>query len=179
MSIAFDVDNVLADTISAWCNLLHEIKGIVIEKANIKSHKIVGSVRLSPQIIFSTLDRVWENWKQLPMTENDIPEYIEQIKKKGYNIFIVTNRPLRSKKYVESWIANNGIVYDQLYFLGPYSSKVDIKVDYLVDDAPEHLEEFIKTGRIGFLYNQPWNARFTMKNSIRVNTISEVIFYLE
>ena len=83
MSIAFDVDNVLADTINAWCNLLYEIEGIVVEKANIRSHKIVGSVRLSPQTIFSTLDRVWENWKQLPMTEYDIPEYIGQIKKKG------------------------------------------------------------------------------------------------
>lgn len=74
-------------------------------------------------------------------------------------------------------VKKNKIFYDKFIFLGPYKSKSIIKDDYLVDDDPEHLAEFINSGRFGFIYNQPWNKQFYIENSLRVYSISEIISY--
>lgn len=104
MSIAFDIDNVLADTISTWCRRVYDLKGKKFNKKNIKSHKIVGSVKMSPTNIYKILDQVWENWNSLPMTEKNLPNKIRKIQSKGYDISIVTCRPKRSKPFVKNWL---------------------------------------------------------------------------
>lgn len=178
LSIAFDVDNVLADTISTWCKSVYDITGKKINKDNIKSHKIVGSVRMSPKYIFQILDQIWENWKYLPMTEKKLPDKIIDIKSKGYYISIVTCRPKRSISFVKKWLKKNKIHYDKFTSLGPYKSKRLIKDNYLVDDAPEHISEFINSGRFGFIYDQPWNKKFNIENSLRIKSISEILSFL-
>jgi hypothetical protein len=51
--IIFDVDNVLADTMTSFCQKASEILGFDVGKQHIKNHKAVGSIPLSPQTIFS------------------------------------------------------------------------------------------------------------------------------
>lgn len=178
MSIAFDVDNVLADTISTWCNKISKLTNKTILKDQIKSHKIVGSVKMNSRYIYKILDEVWREWERLPMTEEAIPTIMSDIKSLGYHISIVTSRPIRSRPFVIKWLSTNDIHHDELIFLGPYSSKSIIDNDFLVDDAPEHVIQFISTGRIGFIYSQPWNAGIDGRNIIRLNSIQEVLIHL-
>ena len=178
MRIAFDIDNVLADTISKWCEEMNTSYGLKIKKKDIKNHKIAGSVDLNPKLIYKKLDQIWENWKKLPMTEDDISGFINELKDKNIIIYVVTCRPLRSIKYVKNWLTFNEINYDEFYPLGPYKSKAVIDSEYLVDDAPEHIKSFISKGEKAFIYDQPWNKHIVKEGVYRIESIKEISDYI-
>ena len=177
VKIAFDVDNVLADTINLWCKKVNNITGLKIIKDDISNHKIVGSVSLSPKFIYRIMAQIWEEWESLPMTEENIPEYISELEENDFVIYIVTSRPKRSEKYVIKWLNKNKLKYNKFYAIGPYSSKSKINSDFLVEDAPEHIVKFIKSNRFAFIYDQPWNRNLNLDNTLRIKSIREILFY--
>ena len=178
MQIAFDVDNVLADTISEWVIQANDSLGLSIKKEDIKHHKISRSIDLDRGIIYRLLDQLWENWEDLPMTEDIIPEFIKELSTKDIVIFIVTCRPLRSMNYVENWLELNEIYYDEFFPLGPSKLKSVVDADYLVDDAPEHIRSYTINGKKAFIYDQPWNKKITDKNAYRITSLEEILGYL-
>lgn len=179
MKIAFDVDNVLADTMSCWCLKATEYLGLPVTKEDIKHHKIVGSVPISPRIIFMLLDQVWNEWETLPSTETDIIQKLDTLKDNGFEICIATSRPFRSIQNVKQWLDKMNICYSEFFSLGPYELKAKIAIDILVDDAPDQIREFIRTGRTGFLYKQPWNKNARVRKALFINSLDDLLRYYE
>jgi len=178
VKITFDVDNVLADSMTCWCRKATKHLGRVVTKDEIKSHKIVGSISMSPPEIFKLQDEVWTEWRDLPTTEEDLPQKLGLLKKSGFHVVIATSRPLRSINWVKKWLAWQKIPYDEFFAFGPYRSKTEIGTDALVDDAPDQIREFVRIGKTGFLYIQPWNRNVKMKKAIPVTNIGDVLrFY--
>jgi len=177
VKIAFDVDNVLADTMSRWCTKATEYLSSPIIKKDIKSHKIVGSVPLPPRIIFRLLDQVWYEWEDLPPIESDLTEKIGILRDNDFVICIATSRPLRSIQYVKQWLDKMEICYDEFYSLGPYKLKANTTIDALVDDAPDQIRRFVHTGRIGFLYKQPWNKKAKIRKAIVIDSLDDILKY--
>lgn len=177
MRIAFDVDNVLADSMTCWCRKASEKLGKTVTREQIKSHKIVGSIKISYYEIIKLQDEVWEEWKDLPLTEEDLSGKLDAFRHNGFQVLVVTSRPLRSSNLVRNWLSNNNIPYDEFHSIGPYRSKSEIDADALVDDAPEHIQDFVQHGRTGFLYAQPWNRNVRIEKAIDVKTIGEVLEY--
>lgn len=175
MKLAFDVDNVLADSMTCWCEKATAYLGLSVSKSSIKSHKIVGSVPVKPREIFRLQDEVWSEWEHLPPTEDDIAQKIAVLREYDFEIHIVTQRPLRSIRFVKKWLSKMKINYDGFHSLGPYRSKTEVPVDALVDDAPNEIRKFVKMGRMGFLYKQPWNRKIRISKAIFVNNIGEVL----
>lgn len=175
MRIAFDVDNVLADSMTCWCRKASDKLGKVITKEQIRSHKILGSVKLSYSEIIRLQDEVWEEWKDLPPTEQDLSKKLDVFRRNDFQVLIVTSRPLRSSDFVRNWLLNNNIPYDEFYSIGPYRLKSEINADALVDDAPEHMRDFVRHGRTGFLYAQPWNRNVKAEKIIRVKSVGSVL----
>ena len=176
--IVLDVDNVLADTTSTWCVKASKYLGYPVSKADIKSHKIVGSVPLSPAIIFQLQDQVWIDWKELPPTEQGLPEKLTTLRCHGFMIYIATSRPKRSVVFVEKWLNHLRFPRDGFFALGPLEDKTNIPSDALVDDAPEQVERFILSGRKGFLYSQPWNRTVNIPNAISIRSFDELMHHL-
>lgn len=174
LKILFDVDNVLADSMSCWCKKASKQLGYVVSKKDIKSHKIVGSVPMPSYEIFKLQDEVWNEWKQLPPTEDDIAERLQSLKREGFKVLIATSRPTRSAALVENWINHMGIVHDGFFALGPFKPKAEIDSDILVDDAPEQIEKFIEKGRMGFLYQQPWNIEAKIPGAHVIKRINDL-----
>jgi 5'(3')-deoxyribonucleotidase len=175
--IIFDVDNVLADTIGCWCKKASKHLGYAVSKKDIKSHKIVGSVSMPPWEVFRLQDEVWMEWKKLPPLESDVTEKLRTLRDSGFKIHIATARPLRSRTFVMNWLEHMRIQYDSFHSLGPYRYKAEIVCDALVDDAPEQIEKFVEDGRVGFLYEQPWNSEAKIPKSIRIQNLEELIEY--
>lgn len=146
-----------------------------MSKEDIKSHKIVGSIPMQPREIFRIQDEVWQEWKQLPPTESDIPEKLSTLRSRGFKIYIATSRPIRSASLVRNWINNLGIIHDGFYPLGLFREKVEISSDILVDDAPDQIERFIAEGRSGFLYEQPWNRGMNIPKAIVIHNFTELL----
>jgi len=177
LQIIFDVDNVLADTIACWCWKVSGYLGVPLKKDAIRSHKIVGFVPIPAQQIFNSLDQVWSEWQNLPPTEEEIGRKVDIFRDNGFKVCIATSRPKRLTDCVLEWLNKMQIHYDSFHPLGPRQSKTQIAADSLVDDAPEEIRGFVRTGRTGFLYNQPWNAKATIQNAIRIKEINDVLGY--
>ena len=177
-SIVFDVDNVLADTMNCWCLKASEYLRVKVTKDQIKHDKIVGSVPISASEVYRLQDLVWEEWANLPATEEGIPDLMSKLKNSGCSIIIATCRPTRSARLVVKWLAKNGINYDCFQALGPYRSKAEIECDMLVDDAPQQIIRIIERGGIGFLYAQPWNAGSHIPKAITIQSLSEILDHL-
>ncbi len=177
--IVFDVDNVLADTISCWCIKATKYLGTPVSKNQIKHHKIVGSVNMAPREVYALLDEVWSEWSILPTTEEGIPDLFNELKNSGHNIAIATCRPIRSANLVLKWLRKNGIPFDSYHPLGPYKSKSELNCDALIDDAPDQINQIIDNGKNGFLYLQPWNISSSVHKAVKIQTLPEITKYFE
>ena len=175
-SLAIDVDNVLADSISRWCVLARGL-GYSVVKDQIKSHKLVGSVPMEPDQIFKIQDAVWKDWQNLPVTEPSLCTTMAALRQ-SLRIVIVTSGPSRHRSEIESWLGANDLPFDEFHNLGPRGSKTSAMADALVDDAPEAISSFISTGRRGLLYSQPWNKNVKIKNAIVVRSLRDIMRYL-
>lgn len=172
------MDNVLADTTNCWCKKASEYLGIKVSKEDIKCDKIVGSVSMSASEVYRLQDEVWQEWQELPTTEDGIPQLTSKLKKSGHKIVIATCRPSRSAHLVVKWLRKTGITYDSFHSLGPYRSKAELDCDVLVDDAPQQIIRMVERGKEGLLYTQPWNASLKIPKAIKIDRLAEIINYL-
>ena len=173
--IVFDVDNVLADTMTSFCRKASSLAGFKIDKQQIANHKVVGSIPLSSQTIFRLQREVWREWKTLPPLENHLPKKMCAFQEIGFEIYIATAIPLRLVSYVKQWLTKEKIPYAKFFQIQRNCSKSNIEADALVDDAPEEVHNFLRSGRQGFLYLQPWNATARISGAILINNIDDVL----
>jgi 5'(3')-deoxyribonucleotidase len=177
--LALDVDNVLADTAGRFCILISELMGQSVTKEMIRTPKIVGSFRVDPKVIFSVLDDVWVNWRQLPTLEEDVSETIDELRSRGNRIVIATARPARSIGYVTSWLVDHGIQYDGFHHVGHEGSKAEIHANILVDDDQQQVATFALSepqNRAGYVYDQPWNrSMLPIDNVSRIRRLRELL----
>jgi len=113
--IIFDVDNVLADTMTSFCQKASKLLGFEVGKQHIKNHKVVGSIPLPPQTIFSLQSEVWSDWKMLPPLEGNLPEKMHAFQKIGFEIYVATSTPLRLIPYVKQWLQKLQIPHNRFF----------------------------------------------------------------
>ncbi len=157
-----------------FCKGFSKILGKTVTKKDIKSHKVVGSVRLSASEIFQVQDEAWENWREIPLTEKGLVRSLRALIESAIQIVVATSGPQRRAHLVQEWLRFNEVPYGEFYALGPKVLKTAITSDVLVDDAPEQVEAFVDRQRTGILYSQPWNVGVSIKGAIRVNSIHDV-----
>jgi len=173
--IIFDVDNVLADTMTIFCQKASDILGFEVGKQHIENHKVVGSIPLSPQTIFSLQSEVWSDWKMLPPLEDNLPEKMRAFQKIGFEIYVATSTPLRLIPYVKQWLKKSQIPHSKFFHCAKECSKSDIQAEALVDDAPEEVRNFLRSGRQSFLYLQPWNFTSKISGAILVRNMDDIL----
>jgi 5'(3')-deoxyribonucleotidase len=173
--IVFDVDNVLADTMASFCRKASSLVGFEIDKQRIANHKVVGSIPLSSQAIFRLQEEVWRQWKTLPPLENHLSTKMCAFQEIGFEIYIATAIPLRLVSHVKQWLIKEEIPYSKFFHIQQNCSKSNIKAEALVDDAPEEVRNFLRSGGQGFLYLQPWNATARIPGAIFVNNLDDVL----
>lgn len=173
--IIFDVDNVLADTMTSFCRKASKLLGFEVGKQHIKNHKVVGSILLPPQTIFRLQSEVWADWRKLPPLEDNLAEKMHAFQKIGFEIYIATSTPLRLIPYVKHWLKRSQIPHNKFFHCTKECSKSDIQAEALVDDAPEEIKSFLRAGRQGFLYSQPWNLAAKISGAVLVRNIDDVL----
>mgnify|MGYP001116753951 CR=1 FL=1 len=173
--IVFDVDNVLADTMTSFCRKASKLVGFKVDKQHIKNHKVVGSIPLPPQAIFSLQSVVWAEWEKLPTVEDNLLKKLHAIQKIGFEIYVATAAPLRLIPYVKQWLKKVQIPHNKFFHCHKGCSKSDIQAEALVDDAPDEVQSFVRCGRQGFLYLQPWNSTAKILGAILVRNIDDVL----
>lgn len=175
--IIFDVDNVLADTMGIFCKKASKLVGFEVNKKQIKSHKVVGSIPLSSETIFRIQTEVWCEWNLLPLLEEDLCEKMDAFKKIGFDLYIATAVPSRLVTYVEKWIKSKEIPFSKFFHCPKKHPKSQIEAEALVDDSPEEVSRFTSSQKQGFLYLQPWNIKSKIPKAIVVENLDDVLKY--
>jgi 5'(3')-deoxyribonucleotidase len=175
LRIVFDVDNVLADTMTIFCKKASGLLGFEVGKRHIKNHKVVGSIPLQPQMIFSLQSEVWADWKNLPPLEENLSRKMQAFQEIGFEVYIATSIPLRLMPNVKQWLEKLQIRHDKFFHCTRRYCKSDIQAEALVDDAPEEVQGFLRSGRKGFLYLQPWNSTRKIQGAVLVRNIDDVL----
>lgn len=124
--IVFDVDNVLADSMTIFCQKASKLVGFEVNKQHIRNHKVAGSIPLSPQTIFNLQSEVWAEWKRLPPLEADLCKKMLAFRKIGFVISVATVVPLRLTPYVKQWLKKTRVPYSEFFHCAKECSKSDI-----------------------------------------------------
>jgi len=105
----------------------------------------------------------------------DAIEDLEFLKSTGHNIHIISAQPNRDTEYYTMhWLRENNVPYDTLHFT---TSKQMVKVDCLLDDSPEQLENYIKRGLMAVKMNRPWNKDYNHTRDVnRIKKLPEVLW---
>ena len=177
--IVLDVDNVLADSIGRVLEIINERYKTNYKKDDIRSPKLVRSVKINPQQIFSIQRESWKNWKQIKPLESNLGGKICELKDIGLGIFISTSSPDPIPTYMKQWLDIYGLGTFVFKPLKRLNSKHIIECQYLVDDTIQEAVNFSSNERVAFLYNQPWNLSAPIPEQVvRVDSLNQVKEYL-
>lgn len=175
-TIAIDLDSVLADVMIIWIDEYNNINKTNIKKSDIIKWDIHKILPISKEKCTNLFTNVWaRRWEEIPLTKKNNPKVIEDIKRKGYRISIITKRARSTVPFVSFWLDLNKIIYDEIIFIFDDQPKMKYPFDILVDDSPDNLKN-IHHPKKGIIYDQPWNRNFCGN---RINSLHEIIKILD
>ncbi len=178
MQLAVDVDGVIADQVPPVLERLNRKYGLEVTKDQIRRwNEPIADTDIKTEIEESLLD---ESFVLAMEPIEGATDALEQLAAK-HKIMIATNRDRTADKATREWLSKNGIHYDS-YINTSISGKGAIVGDILIDDYPGNLLAFSSKGRLGILFDQPWNQgdpaianAVTMGSVVRARGWDEVV----
>lgn len=111
-------------------------------------------------------------------------ELLDELKRRGYQILIITSRPFDSHKSLfkqtVDWLQNGELQYDGIIFGKEKYVEVLTKVPnirFLIDDHLYYCNSVSKWGYDTFLVNTIYNLGKTLDKVHRINSLLEVLNY--
>lgn len=157
-TIGIDVDGVLADSVSRWVQEADRRFGVRAAKKDVVQydlHKLFTSI--SHEEVVELFRLVWSDYEKIRLEDPAIPSILSRLHNQ-FRIYIATATSA-SRRELTKWLEQNGIVYDNLIQLPHHTDKPKLdSVDIYIDDQAEVIEDVARSGRIGILLRQPWNA---------------------
>ena len=171
--IAVDVDDVVANLISAWLRLYNNDYGDLVLQEDITNWNIHEFVSIGHDI-YDYLDRPY------------LYEYVEPIdgalwgvnklRQMGFRVVFVTSTNVNQNGQKLKWLQKYGFLPKNIKFEQDYIEATDkslIHCDYLIDDKPENVSH---CRGMGLLFDRPHNQR---QNLPRVSDWLDVISFFE
>jgi 5'(3')-deoxyribonucleotidase len=191
MKIAFDLDDVLINTaeeMTFYFNRLHGTSYTLADHTDFGLHKVWRKPEDYCRV-------VCDDFLSLYIPElcpySGAKEALEELSKNGYELAIISSRPSIHFAATEAWIAKHfPSMKMELHLAGQKNLKIlgrrkseickSIGADYIVDDAPHHIDDCSCEGISCFLWDRPWNQNFDETDTIkRVKSYDELINFLK
>jgi uncharacterized protein len=108
-------------------------------------------------------------------------ETLQELEKKGHEIYYITARPKKHGERTKEWLKENGFpVNDDRFFYGMQDhEKVEIikklKLDYYFDDKPEVLNTLLNESIKIFLRDQSYNRHLNLPRIVNWSDLEETI----
>jgi len=190
MKIGIDLDDVLADFLSAVIEYHNAAYGTSLEREQFKSYKYWetwGGTRNE------AIQKVYDFYKT-PYFKNMKPVAHSQeaadILKQNNELLIVTSRQYDIAEATREWINRNfPDVFSDVFFANHYSQNGSSKtkkqicdshgVDVLIEDYPDFALECINPERKILLFDCPWNRDSKLPQEIyRVHSWEEILKFI-
>lgn len=140
--VLWDIDDVLAAYTQYFCTLCHSITGRTLTPEQIDNTRSIGEQ-------FGMGRKEWEETKHRVRSNGDVRLYkgvlsairaVQECKARGYNILLVTNRPLEEypRMYADTveWLVGKDIPFDALVFGSS-------KIRRIIRDHPDLLRRIV------------------------------------
>lgn len=161
MRIGIDIDGTLAEPMELLC------KKYGIEIPSIWNY--FETKGMTKQFL-RDFESVWKNdWKIIPLIEQDAPKIMNSLVQKGVKFDAVTAMYGSDKS---KWIDYHNLPCDDLIEVEHGIDKALYDYDMFVDDSPVNYNAFVKAGKTCALFDRSWNRHIDAE--IRISSILEI-----
>ncbi len=165
-SLAFDIDGVVADTMTLFLDIAREqyhIKHLAYE--DITSYSIEDCIDMDPEILTAIIDQLTTGAYSLPLLPIDgVPGVIHRIAKRHSPILFVTARPFSGP--MQGWMEQTlGLAPTAFEIVATGTSEnkatvlIENNISYFVDDRLDTCYRLDANGIKPVLFKQPWNRQ--------------------
>jgi len=181
MRIGVDIDGVMLDLGSKFCEIFNELYETNYYKENVRRWEFFRDWEVPEETIYEIFDKAYEQSSSIALIDEDAPHILRKLNEAHYLDFVTA----RNRKF-ESYLINRlnyleirkGIHYRDLIHVKPkpYDAKIALDYDILIDDNP-NLVKAITTlpNKKLLLFDQPWNQHLGEKtNIIRVHNWKQI-----
>lgn len=171
-TILIDVDDVIADLLSAWLKALNKKYGTNVRNDEVTDWDVARFFpTLTREQVFEPIhsNEFWKTVEPKP----DAMKYVKKLFDEGYEIYLCTSTDYRNIQAKYEYIIQRYFPYIEWNRVIVAYQKQMIRADYLIDDGVHNLENgnFIK-----ILMSAPHNKNYDAESNgmIRANNWEEV-----
>jgi 5'(3')-deoxyribonucleotidase len=178
MRVALDMDSVVAETTEAMIVWMKEKHNVVFKKSDVTDWDWVQhKYDLSTPEVVKMFAEIWgERWESVPPTEPDIEKKVLKLADLS-EVTIVTSASPEQMVGKLKWLYKYDLKNIPVLVVPYGKTKESLPYHIFVDDRDDTIERVSKAGKIGVLYDQPWNQ--TCKVGFRVKSLNGVISFLQ
>ena len=176
LKIALDNDGVMAN--------LHSV---VLPEASIRIGKVISEDQITSFLHFqekygwteeenwAIYRDAWKNykWHQIMPYERDVGILTACLTGYGH-VDVVTAHEDEDRQNIATWLAANGVHYQNLILSGRNRKTEAYNYDVYIDDYYKTLKRASDAGKIAICFNQPWNRDQDVGKAHRINSLGEV-----
>lgn len=185
--IGVDLDEILSDTLTSVLEYYNKLHNTSFKREGFSSYnywEVWGGTK-------ENAVKLIEDYYETNYFKNIKPiigakENLEELKKDGYEMFIITGRSDKFKKETMDWVNQYyPNIFSEIFFANTFdidntnTKKSDIciknNISILIEDDPYHLEDCAKAGIKTIVLDCPWNKNFRAENSIRTFSWKEIV----
>lgn len=157
LKIAVDLDGVLAESMTLWCEIANKEYGTHFKMEDLDSWSWWRKSPVSKDDFYRILDESWDYWEKIPPTEPDIARKVAKIEPFG-DLDVVTGRSKRTVEAARSWIDGQKVRYRNFVRVLGWRDKILLDYDVYIDDAPDLMPLVSRSPTAwAVLYDRPWN----------------------
>ena len=172
------MDSVIAETTTPMIFWMKEKKGKIFTKAEVADWDWVQhTYNLTTEEVVGMFAEIWgERWDTVPSTELNIEAKVEELAKLA-DVTIVSSASPDQADGKLKWLYKYGLKQIPVLFVPYGKTKEALPYHIFVDDRDDTIERVVAAGKIGILYDQPWNQK--CKIGFRVESLNQVISFLK
>lgn len=164
--LAFDIDGVIADTMTLFLDICRDSYGLVdLKYEKITDWDLADNLNISAEIVEEILARVLDGNYRTPLPAIDgAADVLNRIGRHCGELLMVTARPHRGP--IDKWMHQQldlepGSI--DIVCTGSFEGKIDVlrerRMKYFVEDRLDTCFILDEAGFVPILYKQPWNRQ--------------------
>ena len=154
--IAFDIDGVVLDFVSAFCAVCQQ-EGYALRYEEITEYHMGKVLGVADEELYRLLDLTHDSGLIRPYPGS--VEGLKKLRDNGWEIFFVTSRPERLRNQTLAALQEADIYHDRLIFADARRKAYHLTgVEAVVEDSLEEAQELLARGLRVIMFRHPWNA---------------------
>jgi len=154
--IAFDLDGVVFDLVSAFCAVCHQ-EGYSLRYEEITEYHMGKLLGVDDEEFYRLLDLTYDSGLIRPYP--GAVKGLEKLRENGWETWFVTSRPERIRNQTLASLQEAKITQDRLIFADAKRKADHVTgVNAVVEDSLEEAQELAAKGFRVIMFRHPWNA---------------------